>query len=81
MFERDSARCTFVDGAAQRCRETHCLELHHLLPFAHGGEHRSSNVTLRCAAHNLLAAEDDFGRELLEQKRTLRHEPFRASEI
>jgi hypothetical protein len=80
VFERDAARCSFVDGAGQRCRETHALELHHLLVFARGGEHQSSNLTLRCRAHNALAAEQDFGRELVEQTRP-QHEPFRAGEI
>ncbi len=78
VFERDLARCTFVDSTGQRCCETHCLELHHLHAFAQGGEHHSSNLTLRCRAHNALAAEEDFGREFVEQKRELGHEPFRA---
>jgi len=28
-----------------------------------------ANLTLRCAAHNALAAENDFGRELIEAKK------------
>jgi hypothetical protein len=43
--------------AGQRCRETHHLELHHLVPFARGGEHTAANLDLRCSAHNALAAE------------------------
>jgi hypothetical protein len=76
VFERDAARCTFVDSAGQRCRESHCLELHHLQAFAQGGRHDSSNLTLRCRAHNALAAEEDFGRNFVEQKRVRKHEPF-----
>jgi hypothetical protein len=63
VFERDGVRCTHVDGSGQRCRETHQLELHHLVPFARGGAHTATNLTLRCAAHNALAAELDFGAE------------------
>jgi hypothetical protein len=38
--------------------------------------HESSNLTLRCRAHNALAAEEDFGRNFVEQKRMRGHEPF-----
>jgi hypothetical protein len=62
VFERDGACCTHRDEGGQRCRETHRLELHHLAPFALGGEHTPANLTLRCAAHNALAAELDASR-------------------
>jgi hypothetical protein len=78
VFDRDGARCTFVDSAGRRCREVHCLELHHLRAFAQGGEHHPSNLALRCRAHNALAAEEDFGRDFVERKRALKHEPFGA---
>jgi hypothetical protein len=39
----------------------------------------ASNLTLRCAAHNASAAEEDFGRDLIARKRDqLRHESFVA---
>ena len=80
VSERDGSRCSYVDANGTRCPETHRLEFHHLKPFAKGGEHRASNLTLRCAAHNALAAEEDFGRELIEHRETsLRHEPFASS--
>jgi hypothetical protein len=69
VFERDGARCTHRDDGGQRCRETHRLELHHLVPFAQGGEHTPANLTLRCAAHNALAAELDFGTEHITRQR------------
>ncbi len=79
VFERDGARCTYVDGAADRCRETHQLELHHLEPFGKGGTHAAANLTLRCRAHNGLAAEQDFGRGRVERaKQSRRHEAFAA---
>jgi hypothetical protein len=44
-------------------------------PFAQGGVNLAANLTLRCAAHNALEAEEDFGREYIEQKRAqARHE-------
>jgi hypothetical protein len=69
VFERDGTRCTYVDATGQRCRETHHLEFHHLLPFARGGEHDPANLTLRCTEHNALAAEFDFGRQRIAEQR------------
>jgi len=80
VFERDGNRCSYVDANGTRCRETHRLEFHHLKPFAVGGDHHASNLTLRCSAHNALAAEEDFGRELIDAKKTsLEHERFGLS--
>jgi 5-methylcytosine-specific restriction endonuclease McrA len=62
VFERDEARCTYTGDSGERCREMHRLELHHTIAFARGGEHSTSNLTLRCHAHNVLAAEEDFGK-------------------
>jgi hypothetical protein len=66
VFNRDGQQCTHVEPGGRRCAETHRLEFHHLEPFAKGGEHTAANLALRCAAHNALAAEDDFGRERIE---------------
>jgi hypothetical protein len=76
VFERDGNQCTYVAGATgKRCAETHRLEFHHVTPFAVGGEHDVSNITLRCKAHNALAAEEDFGRDLIEERKCASHEP------
>lgn len=76
VLERDGNQCAYVDEGGQRCVETHRLEPHHLKAFALGGEHTTENVTLRCRAHNALAAEEDFGREVMDAKRDgSRHEP------
>jgi hypothetical protein len=77
VFERDEGRCTYVDSAGRRCAETHRVELHHLTAFAQGGEHTEANLTVRCRAHNALAAEEDFGRERIERARDAsEHEPW-----
>jgi hypothetical protein len=79
VFERDEARCTYADALGRRCAETHRLELHHLRAFARGGGHTEENLTLRCHAHNALAAEEDFGRQLIELARDAsEHEPWAA---
>jgi hypothetical protein len=81
VFERDQGRCAYTDGSGQRCRETHRLELHHLEPFARGGQHALSNLSLRCSAHNALAAEQDFGADLIRRTRdSNRHESQRQAE-
>jgi len=75
VYERDAGRCTYVDVRGARCCETRYLELHHLQPFAKGGSHQPSNLALRCTAHNRLAAEQDFGADLvLARREGARHE-------
>jgi len=79
VFERDGNRCSYVDERDQRCHETHHLQIHHLRAFARGGPNEAANLALRCAAHNALAAEEDFGREHMERKRaSQRHETREA---
>jgi hypothetical protein len=80
VFDKCGGRCTYVDDRGQRCRETRWLELHHLTPFANGGPHVPENLTLRCRAHNTLAAELDFGPEHRAQRRNgARHESLRRA--
>jgi 5-methylcytosine-specific restriction endonuclease McrA len=69
VFERDAGCCTYRSDSGERCRETARLELHHSIAFAQGGEHRLDNVSLRCRAHNALAAEQDFGRDFITSAR------------
>jgi hypothetical protein len=77
VFERDEGRCTYADTSGRRCAETHGIELHHVIAFAQGGQHTEANLTLRCRSHNALAAEEDFGRELIEFARGASdHEPW-----
>jgi hypothetical protein len=79
VYRRDGARCTYVDARGERCCETRYLELHHLQPFAQNGPNMATNLTLRCAAHNALAAEQDFGSELMAKRRDgARHETLKA---
>jgi len=70
IWERDHGQCTYVDERGVRCRETAFLELHHEEPHALGGPPTAENLCLRCKAHNALAAEEDFGREFIEHKKT-----------
>ena len=81
VFARDGGRCSYVDERGERCREIGDLELHHRQPFGKHGAHTVENVTLHCSAHNALAAELDFGREHIAERRDpLRHESLASEE-
>jgi hypothetical protein len=67
VWKRDGARCAFV-GAAGRCAERGFLELHHVVPFAKGGEATTANIELRCRAHNAYEAELSFGSLVLRER-------------
>jgi hypothetical protein len=58
-----------VDDRGKRCRETGGLEVHHRHAHALGGPPTVGNLELRCRAHNMLAAEEDFGREHMDWMR------------
>jgi hypothetical protein len=61
VWQRDRGQCAFVARAGRRCTERAFLELHHIHPFALGGEKTVSNIALRCRRHNAYEAELDFG--------------------
>jgi 5-methylcytosine-specific restriction endonuclease McrA len=65
VHERDHGRCTWVGPGGRRCGATRNLEIDHIVPVAHGGSNAQSNLRLLCRAHNLLAAEQVYGREFM----------------
>jgi hypothetical protein len=69
VWLRDAGRCTFVDARGVRCRETAKLEFHHERAYALGGPANLDNITLRCRAHNDLAAEQDFGSDFMQRQK------------
>jgi len=68
VLERDGGRCTFVGPDGHRCESRRLLEFHHIVPVGKGGATTVEGVTLHCRAHNLLAAERDYGLELMQQR-------------
>jgi 5-methylcytosine-specific restriction endonuclease McrA len=52
VWLRDHGQCTFVYPNGQNCGERMGLEIDHITAFAHGGEHVSTNLRLRCRQHN-----------------------------
>jgi hypothetical protein len=69
VWTRDGGQCTFCDRHGRRCPARERLEFHHLVPFARGGDHRESNVTLRCSMHNAFQADLDFGSAFMAARR------------
>jgi len=69
VSERDGYQCTFRDSLGRRCSSKTLLEFHHEAPRAQGGDGSADNVRLMCKTHNQLAAEHDYGAELMRQKR------------
>lgn len=64
---RDGGRCTFV-GPNGRC-DSRAVEFDHVLPVARGGKATIENLRLRCRPHNQYAADLEFGREFMNEKR------------
>jgi 5-methylcytosine-specific restriction endonuclease McrA len=63
VWRRDGGQCAFTGSTGHRCTSRHQLQVHHLHPFALGGPPLAANLALRCRAHNLYAAEQDYGRD------------------
>ena len=61
VWLRDGGQCAFLARVGRRCGERAFLELHHLQPFAMGGQATVANISLRCRRHNAYEAELDFG--------------------
>ena len=69
VHARDGGRCAFRDKRGRRCAKRHDLEFHHKTPFARGGDHNPSNLTLMCRTHNTLMAELDYGKDVIARFR------------
>jgi len=60
VWERDGESCAFVSADGRRCGSTHQLELHHVEPFAKGGETTADNLMVVCRGHNTFHAARDL---------------------
>lgn len=52
VWRRDQGRCAFVAPDGRRCGSEHGVEFHHTQPYAVGGEATTTNIEMRCRAHN-----------------------------
>jgi hypothetical protein len=69
VWERDRGRCTFVGDGGHVCGARAGLEFDHVVPVARGGASTTSNLRLRCRAHNHHEAERAYGRAFMEHRR------------
>jgi hypothetical protein len=65
VWKRVQGRCQAQLALGGICGSTRKLEFHHLLELARGGPTTAENLSLRCKAHNLLAAQETFGRDFM----------------
>ena len=78
VWRRDGRQCAFV-GTHGRCSERGFLELHHVVPFADGGQASVDNVQLRCRAHNQHEAALWFGAHIVRENAPAYGEPWTRS--
>ena len=64
---RDASCCSFVSKEGKRCESRAFLQFHHHEAWAEGGADSAENLSLFCAAHNQLLAEQEFGAEQIKQ--------------
>jgi len=67
VYVRDQGCCTFVGQDGRRCGSTWQVQFEHLIPRAIGGKHTLDNITLHCARHNRLKADQVFGKEFMQR--------------
>ena len=68
VFARDGEQCTYRNEHGARCPSTTFLEIDHVDARARGGSGDLANLRVRCYAHNMLHAEDVFGRAHIEKR-------------
>jgi 5-methylcytosine-specific restriction endonuclease McrA len=69
VWERDQGRCTWPMGDGKVCGSRHRLEFDHDFEVALGGKSTFGNMGLLCQSHNLMKAEQRFGRTFMAKFR------------
>jgi 5-methylcytosine-specific restriction endonuclease McrA len=59
--------CSFVGADGRRGGSRWQLEIDHVRPYAAGGDNSADNLRVLCRKHNQYAAEEYFGRDVMEQ--------------
>jgi hypothetical protein len=69
-FRKSGGMCEYRDPkTGRRCESRHFLEIDHIQPRALGGTNSPDNLRTLCRTHNLLMAEQIFGRKKIESFR------------
>ncbi len=69
VWERDGGRCAWVGPDGKRCGSRWQLEVDHVRPPSRGGVATLGNLRLACKQHNLLHAEEVYGRAFMRKYR------------
>jgi hypothetical protein len=69
VWKRDKGRCTWPMGDGKVCGSRHRLEFDHDFEVALGGKATVGNIQLLCQCHNLMKAEERFGRTFMAKFR------------
>ena len=69
VWERDGGRCAWTGPDGKRCGSRWKLEVDHVRPPSRGGASTLDNLRLACRQHNLLHAEEVYGRHHMERFR------------
>jgi hypothetical protein len=67
VYVRDGGCCTYVSADGKRCGSKHRVQYHHRDAYARGGTNDAENISLMCATHNMLLAEQEFGRAHMQK--------------
>ncbi len=68
-WERDGSRCTWEGTDGRRCDSRWQVEVDHVRPPSLGGTSEPENLRLLCRRHNILHAEQIYGREFMKRFR------------
>ncbi len=69
VWERDGGRCAWVGPDGRRCGSRWQLEVDHIQPLSRGGTSTLDNLRLACKQHNLLHAEEVYGKAFMQKYR------------
>ncbi len=69
VFARDGGSCAWIGEDGRRCGSTWQLEHDHVESAARGGGATVEEIRLLCRRHNMLHAEQVFGREYMARFR------------
>jgi hypothetical protein len=70
VIKSSGSSCTYKDPVTgQVCGSRYQVQIDHIIPKALGGSDEPSNLRTLCRQHNLLMAEREFGKEMMDHYR------------
>ncbi|HJZ88843.1 MAG TPA: HNH endonuclease signature motif containing protein [Polyangia bacterium] len=72
VWQRDQSRCQWPTQDGGICGSRVRVQFHHVIDRGRGGPSTEDNLILSCAVHNQYAADQTWGRELMEKFRRAR---------